>query len=151
VSSLWTPSGEHVPEPDQPPAAQSASPPASSSAHDHPGEASAEELAAMREVHRQLTAAPVEDVIANHAAGLLQLALIHLGVATPPDEQGRVPFPDLAKAGVAIDALAALVDGLGSRLGAHETPLREALAQVQTALVQVSDALDRLDESPDEE
>ena len=129
MSGLWTPSGEQVP-PDQPP--------------DQPAgatlpETSAEEVAALREVHARLVATPVEDVVANHALGIWQLALVHLGVVTPPDEQGRRPAADLASAGLAIDALAALVDGLGARLGEHEVVLRDALGQAQMLFVEVAD------------
>ena len=91
----------------------------------------AEEIEALRELHARLVATPVDDVIVNHALGIWQLALVHLGVVTPPDEQGRPPAPDLASAGLAIDALAALVDGLGDRLGEHEEMLRDALGQAR--------------------
>src|SRR6476620_8654393 len=66
VSTLWTPSGEHRP-PDED---GGAGPPG-------PGEPepSAEEVAALREVHAKLVATPVEDVVANHALGIWQLAL----------------------------------------------------------------------------
>jgi len=131
VSSLWTPAGEHRPPGDDP------GPPG------RPGEAeaepTAEEVAALREVHARLVATPVEDVVANHALGIWQLALVHLGVVTPPDEQGRPPAPDLAAAGFAIDAMAALVEGLGERLGVHEVVLRDALTQVQMLYVEVSE------------
>jgi hypothetical protein len=125
VSGLWTPSGEQQP-PDQPPGGTGPEP-------------SAEEVAALREVHAKLVATPVEDVVANHALGIWQLALVHLGVVTPPDEQGRPPVPNLPAAGLAIDAMAALVDGLGERLGVHEAVLRDALSQVQMLFVEVSD------------
>jgi hypothetical protein len=46
----------------------------------------------------------------------------------------------LASAGFAIDALAALVEGLNTRLGEHEPVLREALAQAQMLFVEVADA-----------
>ena len=131
MSSLWTPAGEHRPPGDDP------GPPG------RPGEAepepTAEEVAALREVHARLVATPVEDVVANHALGIWQLALVHLGVVTPPDEQGRPPAPDLAAAGFAIDAMAALVEGLGERLGVHEVVLRDALTQVQMLYVEVSE------------
>jgi hypothetical protein len=39
---------------------------------------------------------------------------------------------------VAIDALAAVVETLGSRLGEAETPLRQALNQLQIAYVEAS-------------
>jgi hypothetical protein len=51
------------------------------------------------------------------------------GVVTPPDDSGRRPAPNLAAAGLAIDALTALVDGLKDRLGEGEEMLREALAR----------------------
>jgi hypothetical protein len=101
---------------------------------------SEEELAAMRRLHEELRAAPVQAIIANHAIGLLQLAMVHLGLVTVP---GLAPVPpDFAKAGLAIDALTALVEGLGPRLGEHEGPLREALAQAQMAYVQVGEAVE---------
>jgi hypothetical protein len=62
-------------------------------------------------------------------------------VATPPDEQGRQPAPDLAAAGLVIDAVAALLDGIGTRLGEHEQALRDALSQTQMLYVQIAEAL----------
>jgi hypothetical protein len=128
VSGLWTPSGG---DPDN--GGAGGEPPAEA-------EPSAEEIAALRELHARLAGTPVADVIVNHALGIWQLGLVHLGVVTPPDEQGRPPTPDLASAGLAIDALAALVDGLGSRLGEHEVVLRDALAQSQMLYVEVAEA-----------
>jgi hypothetical protein len=105
-----------------------------------PEEPTAEEIAALRELQARLAATPVEDVIANHAIGILQLAFVHLGVTTLPDDQGRTPEPNLAAAGLAIDAVAALVDGLGTRLGEYEAPLRDALVQAQRLFVEVAEA-----------
>ena len=129
MSGLWTPSGGEPPEQphQQVPGAEP--------------EPSAEEVAALRELHARLAATPVADVIVNHAIGIWQLALVHLGVVTPPDEQGNRPAPDLASAGLAIDALAALVDGLGERLGEGEEMLREALGQAQMLFVEVAEAV----------
>jgi hypothetical protein len=93
----------------------------------------------MRELHARLVATPVLDVIVNHALGIWQLGLVHLGVVTPPEEDGTQRPPDLASAGLAIDALAALVDGLGSRLRDSEPVLREALAQSQQVYVALAD------------
>ena len=135
MSSLWTPSGEHQP-PDGPPPGPNGDPPSPPDAGPDP---SPEEIEALREVHARLVATPVEDVIANHALGLWQVALVHLGVITPPDETGTPPAPDLASAGLAIDAMAALVDGLGPRLGVHEQVLHDALTQAQMLFVEVSD------------
>ena len=129
MSGLWTPSGGQPP-PDQPPGDGDSG---------NEAAATSEEIEALRAVHAKLVATPVEDVIANHALGIWQLALVHLGVITPPDADGRPPEPDLVAAGLAIDALAALVDGLGGRLGVHEPVLRDALTQAQMLFVDVSD------------
>ena len=129
MSTLWTPSGERGPS-DQ------------ASGDDVSGNEpapSADEIEALRAVHAKLVATPVEDVVANHALGIWQLALVHLGVITPPDAEGRPPAPNLAAAAFAIDALAALVEGLGERLGEHEPVLRDALTQAQMLFVEVSD------------
>lgn len=131
MSTLWTPSGEHRPSGDDP-----QSPPDVDSDAPAP---TAEEVEALREVHTRLVATPVEDVVANHALGIWQLALVHLGVLTPPDGDRPSSAPNLAAAGFAIDALAALVDGLGARLGVHEQVLRDALSQAQMLFVDVSD------------
>ena len=137
VSSLWTPSGEHRPaeEPAEGPGPGGGPPPGAAGER----EPTPEEVEALREVHARLVATPVVDVVANHALGIWQLALVHLGVITPPDEQGRPPAPDLAAAGFAIDAMAALVDGLGERLGDHEAVLRDALTQAQMLFVEISE------------
>jgi hypothetical protein len=127
VTGLWTPGGG---EPEQPP------PPAQPPSADEPSE---EELEALRELHARLAATPVADVIVNHAIGMWQLALVHLGVVTPPDEQGRRPEPNLAAAGLAIDALSALVDALVGRLGEGEEMLRDALGQAQMLFVEVAE------------
>ena len=95
VSSLWTPSGEHRP-PDQPPDRPPAGVLRAAAAGPAEREPTPEEVEALREVHARLVATPVEDVVANHALGIWQLALVHLGVITPPDAEGRPPVPDLA-------------------------------------------------------
>jgi hypothetical protein len=133
VSSLWTPSGEHVPdeEPDRasgPDEADGAEPDEAVVAE--PDEAVvAEEL---RRVRAELAATPVVDLIANHAVGLWQLAVLHL-----VPEGGEAPH--LADAALAIDALAAIVEGLGDRLEGNAEPLRDALAQLRVAFVQVQE------------
>jgi hypothetical protein len=142
VSSLWTPSGEHQPAEDSPDGAPQGPGAGVPQGMDTPGEErepTAEEVEALREVHARLIATPVEDVVANHALGIWQLALVHLGVITPPDADGNPPPANLLAAGLAIDAMAALVDGLGERLGVHEPVLRDALTQAQMLFVEVSD------------
>jgi hypothetical protein len=83
--------------------------------------------AAMDDARRRVAEAPAEVIITNHVMGLYELAAIHLS-AEPPD---------LRSAGLAIDAVACLVDGLGDRLGAETPTLREALANMRLAFVEV--------------
>ena len=81
----------------------------------------------MEQVRQQLLAAPASVVIANHAMGIYELAAIHL----------TAERPQLGEAVLAIDALTALVDGLEGRLGDAEPTLREALAQLRAAYLEV--------------
>ena len=67
--------------------------------------------------------------MANHAYGLFELAAIHLSQQPPRLDQARL----------AVDAMAALVEGLGGRLGEAEPSLRDALAQIRLAFVQISE------------
>ncbi|MEO7428272.1 MAG: hypothetical protein ABIY48_02710 [Acidimicrobiales bacterium] len=83
--------------------------------------------AEMAEVREQLLGAPASVVIANHAMGIYELAAIHL----------TAPVPVMAEASLAIDALAALLDGLRGRLGEAEQTLTEALAQLRAAYIEV--------------
>ncbi len=84
----------------------------------------------MDELRRQLADTPAEAVVANHAYGLFELGALHLSLDPP----------QLAKAKIAIDALACLVEGLESRLGPEEATLRDGLAQLRLAYVQISGA-----------
>jgi hypothetical protein len=131
VSSLWTPSGEHVPDDETGAGDAPGAPPGKSpSTQATPEDAElAEEL---RRVRAELAATPVADIVANHAVGLWQLAVLHL---TP--EEGEIA--NLAEAALAIDAMAAIVDALGDRLGESAEALRDALAQLRVAYVQVRD------------
>jgi hypothetical protein len=124
VSSLWTPGGEHPVDPEPVTAPASVPEP---EARAEP-EAEAEILAELDEVRRQLAQVPPEVVVANHAMGLYELAAIHLS-QDPPNAQAAV---------LAIDAMGALVDGLAGRLGDAEPTLRDALAQLRLAFVQVT-------------
>jgi hypothetical protein len=116
--SLWTPDGERPipPKPSEP-------------------ELTPDEEAQAREMARELAEArarlletDVGTVLANHALGIYELAAIHLTA----DE------PKLVEAQLAIDGLAALVDGLAGRLGDSEATLKDALHQVRLAFVQRS-------------
>ncbi len=143
--SLWTPGGEHqVPRPsttspatDEPTATQTTDP--SLADLDPEQRAQAEALAAqMAEVRQQLLSAPAAMVVANHAMGLYELAAIHLST-----EQ-----PNLDEAKLAIDAFGALVDTLGDRLGDDSATLRDALAQIRLAFVQVKGMVENADSQP---
>ena len=137
MGNLWTPSGGAVPEPEHRAGTSeisgSASDPAS---QDHPApQADPDEAAWAEELRRtraELAATQVADIIANHVIGLWQLAVLHL---TPEDGNA----PRLDEAGLALDAMAGLVESLGDRLGPHSEPLREALAQLRLAFVQIQD------------
>ena len=140
MSSLWTPSGEHpVDRPGDrartgPSAGGPATPPPAAPPEGEP-ELTADERAAAEEYARrlddarqQLVEAPAGLVIGQQALQFYELAALHLSQ----------PEPRLDDARLAIDALAAVVDKLGSRLGDTETPLRQALHQIQLAFVEVS-------------
>ncbi len=134
MSSLWTPSGGE-PDPDAPlPGSPGQGVPGSPGQGD-PGDVvdDAEVAEELRRVRAELAATSVADLVANHAIGLWQLAVLHL---TP--EPGAPVRLD--EAGLAIDAMAGLVDGLGDRLGENAEPLRDALSQLRMAFVQVSAA-----------
>lgn len=144
MSTLWTPSGERpirreppasAPTPPAPPPG-GGRPPSGPPGGRRPSEAqseqefSAEDEAALAELQAQLAATPVELVVANHAFGLFELAALHLS-ADPP----RLP-----EARLAIDALGALVEGLEGRLGEYERQLRDGLANLRMAFVQIRGA-----------
>ena len=129
MSTIWTPGGEHEPEPSE--GDRSGEPTQGfpgGGAEGEPDPALAEELRQLRE---QLAATPVADIVTNHAVGLWQLAIVHLA----PDSDAP---PNLEEARLAIDAVAALVEGLEGRLGEHEDALRDALAQLRLVFVEVS-------------
>lgn len=134
MSTIWTPSGEHEPgEGSGPEGRRPGNPADEASRPIEEAPAPDPELEAeLRRLREELAATPVADIVANHAVGLWQLAIVHLA------PEGDTP-PDLEEARFAIDAMAALVEGLGDRLGAHETPLRDALAQLRLVFVQVSE------------
>ena len=90
----------------------------------------------MLRARAELASVPVTDIVANHAVGLWQLAVLHL--MPDPDPEGLPAAPRLDEARLAIDALGALVDGLGDRLAPHDETLRDALSQLRLAYVQVA-------------
>src|SRR5262249_43658030 len=87
-----------------------------------------EMVAQMAEAQRQIAATPARQILAPHAGGLSAPAAIKL-------EQQP---PQLGDARLAIDAMVALVEAVGHELGQDEDTLRDALAQLQRAYVQIS-------------
>ena len=134
VSSIWTPSGEHRPEPEGQP--ETAGEPGNLPPEAEAVEMSQEQYQELLRARAELAAIPVADIVANHAIGLQQLAVIHL--LPDPDADGNPGEPRLAEAGLAIDALGALVDTLGERLAPHHEALREAVTQLRLAFVELS-------------
>jgi hypothetical protein len=145
MSTLWTPGGERpirrepAPGSTQPgpagggPGSAGGGPGSAGGGPGSPGGAGPEQFseeearARLAEIQDQLAKTPVEVVIANHAFGLFELAALHLSLDPPQLEQARL----------AIDALAALVEGLGDRLGEPATELGTGLAQLRMAFVQI--------------
>lgn len=140
MSTLWTPSGEHPVDRsaggDQtdPARAQQPTRPPAGPAGDEP-ELTPDERAAAEEYARQLDEAreqlldtPAGLVVGQQALQFYELAALHLSQ----------PEPRLDDARIAIDALAAVVDAVGARLGEGETPLRQAVNQLRLAFVEAS-------------
>jgi hypothetical protein len=132
--TLWTPDGEHPV--DREPAETSHDEPPHQH-HDPLEGLSPEEreqalamAQEMEQVRRELASVPAAVVVANHAMGLYELAAIHL--SSDP--------PSFKEAQLAIDAVTALVEGLEGRLGENEQTLRDALAQLRLAYVQLHSA-----------
>src|SRR5829696_2191286 len=148
--SLWTPSGEHpVDRPGRsstPPRTPRQAPPgagggaaaaaaAAGITEEELAELSPEERAQLdamasqvEDARRQLLSAPAGPVVGQQALQFYELAALHLSQ----------PEPRLADAQIAIDALGAVVETLGSRLGPAESPLRQALDQLRLAYVEVA-------------
>jgi hypothetical protein len=124
VGTIWTPSGEQ-PVGDEGSGSGPGGPPGGG-----PDETPEELEAELAEVQRQLLETPASVIIANHAIGLFQLAALHLNQQPP----------NLVDAQLAIDALGSMVEGLGDRLGPDEDALRDALAQIRLAFVQIKTA-----------
>ena len=126
--SLWTPDGEHRVERDAPVEEPQNDPLAGLSPEER--EQTMAMAAEMDAVRRQLAEVPASVVVANHAMGMYELAAIHL--SSQP--------PNFVEAQVAIDAMAAIVEGLKGRLGENESTLIDALGQLRMAYVQLHGA-----------
>ena len=99
----------------------------------------AEIEAAMAEARARLADVPAEVVVVNHVMGLYELGAIHLSAETP----------DLVSASLAIDAMAAIVEGLGDRLGDDAQTMRDALGNIRMAFVGVKAQTGQADPADD--
>jgi hypothetical protein len=89
-----------------------------------------EMMAEFMAMQQQMLRTPAAIVVANHCIGLVELAALHLG-QNPPN---------LADAQVAIDALAGMIEAVGSRMGENGPPLRQALNQMRMAYIEAKNA-----------
>jgi hypothetical protein len=145
--SLWTPGGEHDVPDDRP--GGGAGPDQFADFGDIDPEQLTDEQRAqleamageMAQVRAQLLSVPASTVVANHVMGLYELAAIHLSSQPPNLSEGRV----------AIDAMAGVVEALEGRLGENEPVLRDALAQLRLAFVQLQGALEGDGDEDDED
>ena len=113
MSGLWTPGGDE-------PANQ---------ASEQLEELTEEELAErMETLRQQIAATPVEQIINQSAYQFFELAALHLSVVPPQMDQAKL----------AIDAFGLLVEGLEGRLGPDGATLKDGLAQLRMAYVEVS-------------
>jgi hypothetical protein len=134
MSTIWTPSGEYVPR--QEPPKEPAGPPPGAPPPPRAGrEPTEEEIEAALEEARAMLAVPVLEHIGGHAMALFELAALHLQREAAT---GGAEKPDLAETSLAIDAMAALVEGLGDRLGHYRQGLVDALNQIRMAFVKLS-------------
>jgi hypothetical protein len=90
-------------------------------------------IAQMAETRQRMVETPAAVVVANHAMGLYELAAIHLGSESPKLDEAKM----------AVDALAGILDAVGDQMGEDGATLRDALAQIQLAYVQVKAATEQ--------
>ncbi len=88
----------------------------------------------LEEMREQLASVSAGDVVAEAALSLVALAYVRLGI--PPEQNER--YRDLDAARLLIDALAGMLDGVAGRLGAPEPELRDVLARLRMAYVDVA-------------
>ena len=132
MSTIWTPRGEHeVPREEQtgPADARTEDEAATSTSDDEADDLSPEEMRQMAEeiaaAQARIREAPADELVANHVVGLYELAAVHLSAESPDFDAARL----------AIDAMAALLDGVGDRIAERAT-LDGALHQLRMAFVE---------------
>lgn len=136
MTGLWTPNGEIQPEKEPESNVDSSAPEGLEEAlaglSDEEKQAALEQISQMRS---ELLSTPAKDIVGNHIVGFYELASVHLSEAA--NAQGTNREDRLREASLCIDAMAAVVQGLGDRLEQHSEPLQAALAQMQMAFAQV--------------
>jgi hypothetical protein len=130
MSTIWTPSGEYVPKEE----AEGAQP--RPQAPPPEGGPSPEDVEAALAEAKAILEHPVLEHIAGHVMGLFELAALHLEREAATGGQEK---PDLAETSLAIDAMGALVEGLGDRLGRYQQSLSEALSHLRLAYVRATE------------
>lgn len=131
MSSLWTPGGERPvgrPGDEVSPPPPAGPGPAGTSAGDEPTEEELREYAA--QLRQQIAGTPAAAFVIQSAVQMFEIAGVHLSLQPPQIEEART----------AIDAMAALVEGLRGRLGPDEQQLLDGLAQIRLAFVQIQNA-----------
>ena len=113
-----------------PPRTEATPPPAEPPGRGVPPDPDGPTEAELAEARRQILGTPVELLVANHCYGLFELAALHLSNQPANFDAARL----------AIDAMGAMVESLGGRLGEAEEPLRDGLAQIRLAFVQLQAA-----------
>jgi hypothetical protein len=131
MSTIWTPGGEYVPR-EEPPKQPAGPPPGPPEGGREPTQ---EELEAAVAEARAMLGTPVLDHIGGHAMAFFELAALHLQRESVTGGQEQ---PDMAETALAIDAMGALVEGLGEKLGPYRAQLEDALLQLRKAFVQRS-------------
>ncbi len=128
ISARGAASAESQPHVEQQPQPTQAAPDETASPQGEPAERvwTPEQEAEARAMVEQINSIHARDWIGNTALTMLQVADVKL-------HHGK-----LDEASLAIDSLAALLNGVGSRLGEAEPPLRQTLAQLQMAYARLS-------------
>ena len=136
MSSLWTPGGDHPvgdPTGDEDPDVALDETELEDLDELDESEAEAALRAEIEGARQRLASVPAAQVVANHAMGLFELAAIHLSQSPP----------QLSEATLAIDAMGAIIDSVGARLGDNGAVLVNALSQIRMAFVQVRSQVDK--------
>jgi len=90
----------------------------------------------LRAIEAEMDKLTVDDVLLQTLVTLINLGARKAGLATPPGEEG--PQRDLDQTRQAIDGARALLPLLEARHGQELAPVKDALARLQMAFVQLS-------------